>query len=415
MRDFAGGHNLQTIMHPARTGTPHLFSGVIAVGIAASILFAGRMIAIHLEHKTLHAVAPRVFQLKNQGLAFQRTAAHARDVLPLYGSSELLSPARETAGVFFRTAPTGFQASPVGKVGTTPLIMLQKLGGLGEDLREKKIAISLSAVWFVVSDINQYSYDANFSLFAASELMFGNALDLDLKRDIADRMLQFAGTMKKSPLLGFALRRLASGGPLDRIIFCALWPLGKVQNAILDLQDHFAAVIYIRNGPKSSSSLHPQELDWPSLITKASEEASASQRGTVSGTDQQMATRRSEAWFLEQLGGARQWTDLELLLRVLTKLHARPLLLSMPMDGQFYDQFGISRSIRESYYNKMRALAQRYNFELVEFEEHDEDAPFLAHQVPQVKRVASPHLTAKGWMFYDRVLDDFFHGRVPRS
>jgi D-alanine transfer protein len=106
---------------------------------------------------------------------------------------------------------------------------------------------------------------------------------------------------------------------------------------------------------------------------------------------------------------------LELLLRVLTKIHARPLLLSMPMDGQFYDQFGISRSIRESYYNKMRALAQRYNFELVEFEEHDEDAPFLAHQVPQIKRVASPHLTAKGWIFYDRVLDDFFHGRVPRS
>jgi D-alanine transfer protein len=402
-------------MRSARTGTPHLFSGAIAVSVAAIVLFAGRTIAIHLEHKTLHSVAPQTFQLKDQGLVFQRAAAQAPDVLPLYGSSELLSPVRETAGVFFRTAPTGFQASPVGKVGTTPLIMLQELAALGPDLRGKRIAISLSAVWFVVSDITQYSYEGNFSLFAVSELVFGNALDLDLKRDIADRMLQFPGTMKKSPLLGFALRRLASGGPLDRSIFCALWPLGKVQNAILDLQDHFAAVIYILNGPKSSNSLHPQELDWPSLITKASEKASASQNGTVSGTDQQMATRRSEAWFLEQLGGARQWTDLELLLRVLTKIHARPLLLSMPMDGQFYDQFGISRSIRESYYNKMRTLAQRYNFELVEFEDHDEDAPFLVHRVPQIKRVASPHLTAKGWMFYDRVLDDFFHGRVPRS
>jgi poly-D-alanine transfer protein DltD len=42
-------------------------------------------------------------------------------VLPLYGSSELITPVRERAGVFFRSAPTGFQSSPVGKVGTTQL------------------------------------------------------------------------------------------------------------------------------------------------------------------------------------------------------------------------------------------------------------------------------------------------------
>jgi hypothetical protein len=97
-------------MGSARTGIPHLFSAVVALGVAATILFAGRMFAIHLENKTLHAIAPRVFELKNQGLAFQRTAAHAQDVLPLYGSSELITPVRERAGVFFSSAPTGLQA-----------------------------------------------------------------------------------------------------------------------------------------------------------------------------------------------------------------------------------------------------------------------------------------------------------------
>jgi D-alanine transfer protein len=404
-------------MGSVRTGIPHLFSALIAVGVAATILFAGRMFAIHLEHKTLHEIAPRVFELKNQGLAFQRTAAHAQDVLPLYGSSELITPVREKASVFFRRAPTGFQASPVGKVGTTPLIMLQDLAALGSDLRGKRIGISLSAVWFVVSDMTQYSYEGNFSLFAASELVFGNTLDFGLKRDIADRMLQFPGTMKESPLLGFALRRLASGRPLDRIIFYALWPLGKLQNAILNLQDHFAALSYILYGPKSAAPMHPQILDWPSLMAKASEAASASEKQKVMGpgTDNQKAVRRSDAWFLQCLNEANQWRDLELLLRVLTKIHARPLLLSMPMDGRFYDEVGISRSVRKCYYDKMRALAARYNFALVEFEQHDEDLTFLDHRAQQIKHVASPHLTAKGWMFYDRVLDDFFHGRVPRG
>jgi poly-D-alanine transfer protein DltD len=139
-------------MGSGQSGTPHLFSGVIAVGIAASILFAGRMLAIHLEHKTLHTVAPCVFQLKNQGLAFQHAAAQARDVFPLYGSSELLTPLPERAGVVFRNAPTGFQASPVGKVGRIPVIMLQELAALGGDLREKKIASArMRAVGFLWS------------------------------------------------------------------------------------------------------------------------------------------------------------------------------------------------------------------------------------------------------------------------
>ena len=401
-------------MGSARTGIPHLFSAIIAVGVAATILFAGRMFAIHLEHKTLHEIVPRVFELKNQGLAFQRTAAHAQDVLPLYGSSELITPVRERAGVFFRGAPTGFQASPVGKVGTTPLIMLQDLAALGPDLRGKKIAISLSATWFVAPDTSLYWYEGNFSLFAASAFVFGSALDFDLKRDIASRMLQFPRLLKKSPLLGFALRRLASGGLPDRIIFSALWPLGKMQNAILDLQDHLAALNYILHQSKSRASLHQQTLDWPGLIAKASEAANASEKQnvTLAGTNKLMPPRWSDAWFLECLNQSNQWRDLDLLFRVITEIHARPLLLSMPMDGQFYDKAGVSRSTRECYYQKMCALAKQYNFALEEFEQHDEDPIFLDHRL---RHVASPHPTAKGWMVYDRVLDKFFHGHVPGS
>lgn len=403
-------------MGSARTGIPHLFSSAIAIGVALTILSAGRIIAISLEHKTLHAVAPKAFPLKNQGLAFQRAAARARDVLPLYGSSELIFPVRERAGVFFRNAPTGFQTSPVGKVGTTPLIMLQELAALGPDLRRKKIAISLSSIWFIAPDTSSYYYEGNFSLFAASAFVFGTALDFDLKRDIASRMLQFSGTLKNSPLLEFALRRLASGGLLDRIIFCALWPMGKMQNAILNLQDHFAAMSYIFYKPKSRARLQHQVIDWPRLLAKASETADASEKqNVVPESDKQKPLRLSDAWFLSSLNHANQWKDLELLFRVMTEIHVRPLLLSMPMDGQFYDEVGISRSGRECFYQKMRALAHQYNFAVMEFEQHDEDPIFLDHREPRIRHIAAVHLSAKGWMFYDRVLDNFFHRHVPRG
>jgi D-alanine transfer protein len=106
------------------------------------------------------------------------------------------------------------------------------------------------------------------------------------------------------------------------------------------------------------------------------------------------------------------WKDLELLLRALAEIHARPLIISMPIDGRFYDQIGVSRSARESYYQKIRAMAQRYNFAVVEFEQHDEDPTLFDRHM---QHVPSRHLTAQSWMFYNRALDDFFHDRSPKG
>jgi poly-D-alanine transfer protein DltD len=167
--------------------------------------------------------------------------------------------------------------------------MLQKVGALGSDLRGKKLVISLSPGWFLKVKSGQKGYEANFSPMGASKMIFDTALNFELKRDIASRMLKCPSTLEGRPLLRFAVRRLASGGWLDRIVFCALWPAGKLQN----------------------------------------------------------------------------------------------------------------------HYTKLRALVQRYHFPLVEFKGGDEDPAFLVRH--------ESHLSAKGWMYYNRALDDFFHGRMPRS
>ena len=132
----------------ARSGTPHLVSALIACTIVVGILCGGRLLAMQLERKTVHWIAPKDFFIKNQGLAFERAAARRPDILLLYGSSELNDPIPNRASDFFSKAPTGFQVCPVGKAGTTSLIILQKLGALGSELRGRKVAISLSASSF---------------------------------------------------------------------------------------------------------------------------------------------------------------------------------------------------------------------------------------------------------------------------
>jgi D-alanine transfer protein len=390
---------------------PHLFAGLIASGVVAAVLLGAEMAAVHLEQTTIHASAPELFPLKNQGLAFQRAAARAPYVLPLYGSSELTAvPVPERAHMFFRTAPTGFQVSPVGAGGADSLIMLQKIGALGSDLRGKRVAISLSPGWFVKPGPGwSEGYKGNFSPMAASEMVFGTALDFELKRDIASRMLKYPSTLENSPLLEFALRRLASGRWLDRIIFCALWPIGKAQATILELQDHFAAYKYIRHKIKPAAPFHPETPDWSKLIANAggTKNTDADKVTKASSLGEEKPPGRQDAAFREHMNASTAWIDLELLLRTLTSIHASPLLFTMPLAGDLYDRNGVSRSAREDYYVKLRALVQRYHFRLVEFKGHDQDPAFLyRHQ---------NHLTANGWIYYDRAIDDFLHGRAPRG
>jgi D-alanine transfer protein len=394
-------------MSSARTGTPHLFSAVAAVGVAATILFAGQIVAIHVEQRATAWTAPQLFQLKNQGMVFQRTAARSPSVLPLYGSSELVIGVPDRANKFFLKAPTGFQVSPVGTVGATSLIILQKIAALGSDLHGRKVAVSLSPVWFLMPATRADWYEGNFSLLAASEMTFGNGLDFGFKRDVASRMLQFPGTLERSPLLEFALRRLSSGTPCDRLMFCAIWPFGKLYTVGLELQDHFAAISHILYGPNTARARRHQSVIPANIQNLSERHVAPAKLGRTSPKARSVAPGGFDALFLSRMNAAPEWADLELLLRALAKVHARPLLLSMPMDGRFYDQQGYSRLARENYYEKMRAFAQRYNFTLIEFEDHDEDPAFLDAQ--------HTHLTQEGWLFYNRALDDFFHGRVPGS
>ena len=156
----------------------------------------------------------------------------------------------------------------MGKLGATSLTILQKFGALSSDLRGKNVVISLSPEWFLVQVTRWDWYKGNFSLLAASEMTFGSALDFQLKRDIALRMLQCPSTLEKSPLLEFALRRLASGSWLDRVFFCALWPIGKTQIALLELQDHFAALSYILHDIKPTPRRHLEMINWSELVAQ---------------------------------------------------------------------------------------------------------------------------------------------------
>lgn len=387
----------------------HLQAAVVAITFILSLFTIGTLVAERLESRALHAIAPESFEMKNQGIALQRVAFQQPDLLPLYGSSELMKHVPDKASVFFRHEPTGFEVFPVGKAGTTSLVVLQKLIALGGNLRDRKLVFSLSPSWFTERDVQPRYYAGNFSLEQASAVAFSTSLDPDLRRDIARRLLEFPEQLDKSPVLTFALTRLVNDTWKDRVLYALVSPFGEAEGLLLRTQDHFHTMAFLAQHWKQLN-FHPRpaELNWSKLLARAAQDASSyDPTEATEPTWLDHVKAGSDAQYLQRLATSNEWGDLELLLRALQQLGAKPMLLSMPINGAFYDRAHISREARAEYYDRIEALAARYGVPLADFRDHDEDPAFL-HDTHD-------HLSAKGWLYFDAAMDSFFHDQPVRT
>ena len=135
---------------PTRQEVPHLFAGIIALGLAAIIFFAAQRVLIHLEHVSIVSTAPERFALKNQGLAFQRAAAHSAERIDALWQFGIIGARGTGTGDHF--LPHRANRFPAFRLSAAevqnPLTMLQRVGALGSALRGKRVAFSLSPGWF---------------------------------------------------------------------------------------------------------------------------------------------------------------------------------------------------------------------------------------------------------------------------
>jgi D-alanine transfer protein len=423
--------------HQPLEQTPHLAPALTALILGVVVLEAFGFYARSLEYRSINAIAAdqavierddRLAPIKNQGTALQQAALDTDGLLPFYGSSEMVLHAAYNrpfhATNLFRDQPTGFTVFPMGKAQTTCLIMLQKLAALGPALDGRKIAISVSAAWFFDRPMAwPDGYAGNFSALHAGALAFNTHLSLALRQDAARRMLRYPETVADRPLLRFALANLADGSPVSMACYQAVIPLGFVHNALLGFVDHLNVVAYLWKHPRMTKSQvsagGSRPLDWPILHRQADALYRAHSNNNEFGLDNEQWDRRlrqsmieegntrSDEGFLGTLESNQEWVDLELLLRELTELGARPLVLSMPIHGAWYDRLGITYAARRAYYQKLRATGARYQTPVVDFADHDGDRSFCHDNMG--------HLAPNGLLFYGRILDGFFHDEIPRQ
>src|SRR5262245_16786669 len=95
------------------TSVSHLVSAATVLLVAWIALWVGETLAVSLERRFAHALAPKQFHQKDRGTALQRAAFAQPALLPLYGSSELQTLGNPYhASNLFSEYPTGFTERP---------------------------------------------------------------------------------------------------------------------------------------------------------------------------------------------------------------------------------------------------------------------------------------------------------------
>ncbi len=399
--------------------TPHLVPACTALLILIALLIGGTAYAQAMEQRYIHALAGQLVTVNNKGSALQKIAFQQSDLLLIYGSSEIYNHvAGYEASDVFQKYPTGFAPFEVARGGVTSLTMAEQLASIGPALQGKKVVISFTPSMFLVAESAPARYAGLFSRLYANELAFSTQLDSGVKQAAARRMLQYPQTLEKEPVLNFALQTLAEDTLLNHALYYAVWPLGKLQTMIIELQDQWNTLAYFSTHPDLQPAVQrqPGQIDWSALEATAKQFEISHTSSNPFGIPNVIWQNQfhgqlpfkidgsEDKHYLGALKNSLEWTDLDILLRVLTQLGAQPLLLSRPIDGPVWQAMGVSRAARQAYYDKLQSIAAKYGVPVVDFQNHDADKWFSIDP--------SSHTSRLGWVYVDQTLDAFYHGTL---
>ena len=402
---------------------PHLAAALAALLATAAAVVAYILYARYSENKYVHAVAALDHGEISRGIAMEQVALRQPDLLLIYGASELVLLETEyEATRFFSTYPTGFMVFNAATKGGSSLTVAQRLAALGPELRGRRVIFAIGPAIMTMApfgDVAVRHYEANFSQLHAFALAFNPDLSLETKRLAAVRMLNFPETLSGNPFLVYTMRRLADPSPLSTAIHFLSYPLGRLQIAILQLQDHYATVEYIHHlsAAEVTVSREPRTINWRDLLAVAAAEQIENSDSNPYGVDNSQwpkikelfetpaAPGSRDADFINDVTIAREWDDLRLALRVIKESGADALIMSSPMNVPLWEVIGVSERAQNTYYDLLHAVVDPFEVSVLDGREWG--------RIPYFSMDLASHASRKGWIYVDQRLDDIYHRRLP--
>ncbi|MEI6101188.1 MAG: D-alanyl-lipoteichoic acid biosynthesis protein DltD [Eubacteriales bacterium] len=354
---------------------------------------------------------------KFKSVVLQKLAAGKGDLM-LYGSSEFeASIGYSTHPYVFFNQFSGLQVNLFGKAGYHSLVHTADFGSLGDTLKGRKVVFFLSPQWFTKEGLDSNTFDSCSSVLQIFGLLFNPNLSDETKRAFAAR---YAAISEKDSHEAFGMAEnfcsmYAKTGWANDTKRFALTPFYWTQYQMLVLKDDVKSWLYLRNASSTSVTTEDafapagQDIDWNAVLQQARAEAAARSNNNVFGMENnaydgvsQAANSKaySDTLRISPFNQSPEYEDFKLLLDVCREEGIKPLIVSVPVNGKWYDFEGVGRQERQAYYDAVRAMVQGYGFELADFSGYEYEDYFLNDPY---------HLGWVGWVYVDQAVTNYFN------
>ncbi|AHF08684.1 D-alanyl-lipoteichoic acid biosynthesis protein DltD [Desulfitobacterium metallireducens] len=356
---------------------------------------------------TIEAVGRRAYDEVMLGNVLQAKALATPEVLPFYGSSELGTGFEFNPSTLFNQRDEGFKPFIIGRGSVQSLVNILNLAGQ-DHLQGRKMVFTFSPDWFAERHgLENDRLAMNSSPLHIYQTMLSPSLPAELKREIAQRILDIPQVLQDDPFLEQYLQAYKAPGMFSQIKRIAYWPQAEIECAALEVQDALK-IRYLLNVVKEHPSIpvSPEIANqpWNTVIKKSEQRGKAliSNKLNILDSLYEKTTKpeTKKAWSILKLYPSKEYDDFDLMLRVLQQKGVKPLFVLIPANGLWADYAGFSPQERQDYYQRMRSMIQAKGFEIADFSSQEYEPYFMQDMW---------HIGTKGWAEVDKVINQYVH------
>ena len=327
------------------------------------------------------------------------------DAAVVMGSSELSAYTDMPAPDALFGSTSDFEVVLFGRGYTQCLLHAIDVGAYAKSLRTGKVVLILSPQWFE-REMEVEAFPDRFHERAYAAFLGNGDIPASIKREVAARVEE---SLVDDPT------ELATVQLYDAVMVEKdLNPAARLQvlahNTFMNAKANhdYAQRIGTLPAPKSGTS-PASEIDWDDVLEQATELGRKSctnndffiqdeyfdeyvREGYESGENKNGRAGSS-------MRESTEWGDFELFLQVCEATGVEPLVVSVPVNGRWYDYAGFDRAERAWYYQQVRDLCAAHGAELADFSDREYEAYFLKDIM---------HLGWRGWAHVCKAIYEYY-------
>lgn len=281
------------------------------------------------------------------------------------------------------------------------------VGALQNNIKNGKIVLILSPQWFTLTGMTPGTYPSRFEESNFVEFLHNSDISKKTKTAVSDRINDFLTS--DPPTLDRVKKHesIYLKHSLNPFTYIEMFTYNLFRNAKIrfKLVDEFEGLSTLN----TSNYVCADEINFDLLLSQASDLGAESCTNNEFGIyDEYFNTYISNSLkglknssVGESYTVSPEYEDFRLFLDVCKETGIAPLIISVPVNGRWYDYTGFSKADRNTYYQNIRDICAEYNVALADFSEKEYELYFLKDP---------SHLGWKGWVYVDNAVFSFYKG-----